>query len=95
MNFYVCAARFLAPYVTSVGYAFLAFNRRGHDSMSTYDSREPVGGAYQTVSEGIEDNELAAQFLADQGFKNPLSSVTVTAVFWQASMLRAIRRRRP
>ena len=26
MNFYVCAARFLAPYVTSLGYAFLAFN---------------------------------------------------------------------
>ena len=72
MNFYVCAARFLAPHVTSLGYAFLAFNRRGHDSVSTYDSREPVGGAYQTVAEGIEDNELAAQFLAGQGFKNPV-----------------------
>src|SRR5262245_14546133 len=72
MNFYVCAARFLARYVTSLGYAFLAFNRRGHDSVSTYDSREPVGGAYQTVAEGIEDNELAAQFLADQGFRNPV-----------------------
>lgn len=72
MNFYVCAARFLAPYVTSLGYAFLAFNRRGHDSVSTYDSREPVGGAYQTVAEGIEDNELAAQFLAEQGFKSPI-----------------------
>ena len=69
---YVCAARFLAPYVTSLGYAFLAFNRRGHDSVSTYDSREPVGGAYQTVAEGIEDNELAAQFLAEQGFKSPI-----------------------
>ena len=72
MNFYVCAARFLAPYVTSLGCAFLAFNRRGHDSVSTYDSREPVGGAYQTVAEGIEDNERAAQFLTDQGFKNPI-----------------------
>ena len=72
MNFYVCAARFLAPHITSLGYAFLAFNRRGHDSVSTYDSREPVGGAYQTVAEGIEDNELAAQFLAGQGFKNPV-----------------------
>ena len=37
------------------------FNRRGHDSASTYDSRECVGGAYQTVAEGIEDNELAAR----------------------------------
>ena len=69
MNFYVCAARFLAPYITSLGYVFLAFNRRGHDSISTFDSREPVGGAYQTVTEGIEDNELAAQFLAEQVFK--------------------------
>jgi len=72
MNFYVCAARFLAPYITSLGCAFLAFNRRGHDSVSTYDSREPVGGAYQTVAEGIEDNQLAGQFLADRGFKNPI-----------------------
>jgi pimeloyl-ACP methyl ester carboxylesterase len=72
MNFYLCAARFLAPYVTSLGYAFLAFNRRGHDSVSTYNSREAVGGAYQTVAEGIEDNELAAKFLADRGFKNPV-----------------------
>src|SRR5262247_2841703 len=72
MNFYVCAARFLAPYITSLGYVFLAFNRRGHDSVSTFDSREPVGGAYQTVAEGIEDNELAAQFLAGHGFRNPV-----------------------
>ena len=72
MNFYVGAARFLAPYVTSLGYAFLAFNRRGHDSVSTYDSRAPVGGAYQTVAEGIEDNDLAARFLAGQGFENPI-----------------------
>ena len=72
MNFYVGAARFLAPRLTALGYAFLAFNRRGHDSVSTYNSREPVGGAYQTVAEGIEDNEIAARFLADQGFKTPI-----------------------
>ena len=54
MNFYVCAARFLARPITALGYAFLAFNRRGHDSVSTFNSREPVGGAYQTVAEGIE-----------------------------------------
>ena len=56
MNFYVCAARFLAPPITALGYEFMPFNRRGHDSVSTYDSREGVGGAYQTVAEGIEDN---------------------------------------
>lgn len=72
MNFYVCAARFLAPYMTSLGYTFMPFNRRGHDSVSTYDSRECVGGAYQTVAEGIEDNEIAAEYLADRGFKNPI-----------------------
>ena len=72
MNFYVGAARFLAPHIVSLGYAFLAFNRRGHDSVSTFNSREPVGGAYQTVAEGIEDNEIAAQFLAEQGFPGPI-----------------------
>ncbi|MGH7828149.1 MAG: alpha/beta hydrolase [Candidatus Binatia bacterium] len=72
MNFYVGAARFLAPHITSLGCAFLAFNRRGHDSVSTFNSREPVGGAYQTVAEGIEDNELAANFLAEKGFKHPI-----------------------
>jgi pimeloyl-ACP methyl ester carboxylesterase len=72
MNFYVCAARFLAPYITALGYEYLAFNRRGHDSVSTYDSRECVGGAYQTVAEGVEDNELAAKYLASKGFANPI-----------------------
>ena len=72
MNFYVCAARFLAPHITALGYDFMPFNRRGHDSVSTYDSRECVGGAYQTVAEGIEDNELAAKYLVDKGYKNPI-----------------------
>jgi pimeloyl-ACP methyl ester carboxylesterase len=72
MNFYVCAARFLAPQITALGYDYLAFNRRGHDSVSTFDSRECVGGAYQTVAEGIEDNVLAAKYLADKGFNNPI-----------------------
>jgi pimeloyl-ACP methyl ester carboxylesterase len=46
--------------------------RRGHDTVSTYDSRECVGGAYQTVAEGIEDNEIAAKYLAERGFPNPI-----------------------
>ena len=72
MNFYVCAARFLAPHLTDLGYVFMPFNRRGHDSVSTFDSRECVGGAYQTVAQGIEDNELAAKYLTDQGYPNPV-----------------------
>ena len=72
MNFYVCAARFLAPHITRLGYEYLAFNRRGHDSVSTFDSRECVGGAYQSVAEGIEDNNLVAKYLAGKGFANPI-----------------------
>jgi pimeloyl-ACP methyl ester carboxylesterase len=72
MNFYVCAARFLAPHITALGYDFMPFNRRGHDSVSTYDSRECVGGAYQTVAEGIEDNEIAANYLAAKGYQSPI-----------------------
>ncbi|MFQ5930459.1 MAG: alpha/beta hydrolase, partial [Acidobacteriota bacterium] len=72
MNFYVGAASFLAPYITSLGYTFLTFNRRGHDTVSTFNSRDPVGGAFQTVAEGIEDNELAAHYLAEQGFDSPI-----------------------
>ena len=64
MNFYLGAARFLAPMLTDLGYAFLAFNRRGHDTVSGYDSRDAVGGAFQTTPEGIEDCELATRFLA-------------------------------
>jgi pimeloyl-ACP methyl ester carboxylesterase len=45
---------------------------RGHDSVSTYNSRECVGGAYQTVTEGIEDNEIAAKYLVGKGFTKPI-----------------------
>jgi hypothetical protein len=93
MNFYVCAARFLAPPITSLGYVFMPFNRRGHDSVSTYDSRECVGGAYQTVAEGIEDNELAAKYLADKGLPIPSLSATATEGFSPANMSRVIPRR--
>ena len=72
MNFYVCAARFLVPHITALGYDFMPFNRRGHDSVSTYNSRDCVGGAYQTVAEGIEDNEIAANYLATKGYKSPI-----------------------
>ena len=42
MNFYTGAARFLAPALTSLGLAFLAFNRRGHDILTTRASRASV-----------------------------------------------------
>ena len=72
MNFYTGAMRFLPPVLVNLGFACLAFNRRGHDVLSTRDSRAPVGGALQTAKEGIEDNRLAAQWLAQRGFPHPV-----------------------
>jgi pimeloyl-ACP methyl ester carboxylesterase len=71
MNFYVGAMRFLPPALVGLGLACLAFNRRGHDVLSTRDSRVAEGGAYQTAAEGIEDNRLAARWLAARGFEAP------------------------
>jgi pimeloyl-ACP methyl ester carboxylesterase len=72
MNFYVGAPRFLPPALTGLGFACLAFNRRGHDILSTRDSRRAEGGAFQSISQAIEDNRLAARWLAERGFKSPI-----------------------
>jgi len=72
MNFYTGALRFLPPVLVNLGFACLAFNRRGHDVLSTRDGRAPVGGAFQTAQEGFEDNRLAAQWLAQRGFPHPV-----------------------
>jgi len=72
MNFYVGAPRFLPPVLTRLGLACLAFNRRGHDILSTYNSRIAVGGAYQSTGEAIADNRIAAQWLAARGFPHPV-----------------------
>ncbi len=37
MNFYVGAPRFLPPVLTALGFACLAFNRRGHDILGIRD----------------------------------------------------------
>lgn len=72
MNFYVGGARFLPPALTKLGYAFLAFNRRGHDILSTRTSRIAEGGAFQSTAEALEDNRLAARWLAARGFAAPV-----------------------
>lgn len=72
MNFYTGAMRFLPPALVKLGFACLAFNRRGHDILSTRDSRLPVGGAFQSAREGIEDNRCAARWLAQRGFAHPV-----------------------
>src|ERR1051325_6548353 len=72
MNFYVGAPRFLPPALTAMGYACLAFNRRGPDILSTRDRRRAEGAACQSVSQAIADNRLAAQWVHEKGFKNPV-----------------------
>ncbi|OYX84680.1 MAG: hypothetical protein B7Y84_16590 [Azorhizobium sp. 32-67-21] len=64
MNFYMGAPRFLPPVLTAIGYACLAFNRRGHDILSIRNSRATEGGAYQTTAQALEDNALAADWMA-------------------------------
>ena len=72
MNFYVGAPRFLPPALTRLGFACLAFNRRGHDILSIRDSRAAEGAAFQLTAEGIADNRIAAAWFAEQGFPDPV-----------------------
>jgi pimeloyl-ACP methyl ester carboxylesterase len=72
MNFYVGAPRFLPPVLTRLGLACLAFNRRGHDILSTRNSRSPEGGAFQSTGEAIADNRTAAAWLEARGFPAPV-----------------------
>ncbi|MDA1001033.1 MAG: alpha/beta fold hydrolase, partial [bacterium] len=71
MNFYVGAPRFLPPHLTGMGLACLAFNRRGHDVLSTRDSRELEGGAFQTTAEAIADNNHARAWIEAKGYGPP------------------------
>jgi pimeloyl-ACP methyl ester carboxylesterase len=71
MNFYTGAPRFLPPALTALGYACLAFNRRGHDILAIRNSRAAEGAAFQKVSEAIEDNRTAARWVAARGFPHP------------------------
>ena len=72
MNFYIGAPRWLPPVLTELGFACLAFNRRGHDILSIRNSRAPEGGALQLTREGMADNDNAARWMADHGFPAPV-----------------------
>jgi pimeloyl-ACP methyl ester carboxylesterase len=72
MNFYTGAPRFLPPVLTRLGFACLAFNRRGHDILSIRDSRAAEGAAFQLTREAIADNRIAAAWLAERGFADPV-----------------------
>jgi len=72
MNFYVGAPRFLPPALTRLGLVCLAFNRRGHDILSSRNSRTPEGGAFQSTREAIADNRIAAEWMKARGFAAPV-----------------------
>jgi pimeloyl-ACP methyl ester carboxylesterase len=72
MNFYTGAPRFLPPALVRLGYACLAFNRRGHDILAIRDSRAAEGAALQKTREAIADNATAAAWLAARGFPDPV-----------------------
>ena len=72
MNFYVGAPRFLPPVLTRLGLACLAFNRRGHDVLSTRNSRAVEGGAFQFTREALADNHVAREWMMARGFPAPV-----------------------
>src|SRR5688500_19939400 len=72
MNFYQGAPRFLAPALAGLGFACLAFNRRGHDILAIRDSRTAEGAAFQTYAEEMEDNRIAARWVAERGLADPI-----------------------
>ena len=71
MNFYTGASRFLPPVLTRLGLACLAFNRRGHDILSTRNSRVVEGGAFQFTREALADNGVAREWMMARGFPAP------------------------
>src|SRR5688572_5873630 len=72
MNFYVGMPRFLPPVLTKLGLACLAFNRRGHDVLSTRNSRVVEGGAFQFTREALADNRAAREWMMVRGFPAPV-----------------------
>ncbi len=71
-NFYTGPSRFLPETLVADGIACLAFNRRGHEMVTSLDGRNVGGGAFQLAHEAIADGRYAASFLAGRGFTNPI-----------------------
>lgn len=71
-NFYTGPSRFMTERLVSDGFACLAFNRRGHDMVTSLDGRNIGGGSFQMAHEAIADNRYAAGWLEGRGFVNPI-----------------------
>ena len=72
MNFYVGAPRFLPPVLTRLGLACLAFNRRGHDIMSTRNSRIAGGGASSPPPKRLPTTGSLRYGSQPRGFPDPV-----------------------
>ncbi len=70
-NFYTGPSRFLPEHLLARGIACLAFNRRGHDMVSSSSGREVGGGSFQLASESVADNRAASDWLAARGYLRP------------------------
>ncbi|MBI1201259.1 MAG: alpha/beta fold hydrolase [Rhodopseudomonas sp.] len=71
-NFYMGPSRFMPETLLAEGIACLAFNRRGHDMVTSLDGRNIGGGSFQLAHEAIADSGYAAAWLRDRGFVNPI-----------------------
>ena len=71
-NFYTGPSRFLPEVLAARGIACLAYNRRGHDMVTSLDARNIGGGAFQMAAEAIADNRHAADWLAARGHARPI-----------------------
>jgi pimeloyl-ACP methyl ester carboxylesterase len=71
-NFYTGPSRFLPEVLAAKGIASLAFNRRGHDMVTSLFGRSVGGGSFQLAREAIADNRLASDWLAARGHRNPI-----------------------
>ncbi len=71
-NFYTGPSRFLPPALVKRGIACLAFNRRGHDMVTSLGGRDIGGGAFQTAAQAVEDDRIAAAWLKARCGRAPL-----------------------
>ena len=71
-NFYMGPSRFMPETLVGRGIACLAFNRRGHDMVTSVQGRDIGGGAFQLAAEALADSRHAAAWLRQRGFADPL-----------------------
>jgi pimeloyl-ACP methyl ester carboxylesterase len=71
-NFYTGPSRFLPEVLVAQGIACLAFNRRGHDMVTSLHGRSVGGGSFQLAREAIADNRAASDWLAARGHVHPI-----------------------